>query len=154
VLALFRYRVEAVYNALPGKPAFAVPTTLEQPFYSVFFPAPAGAVFGHAIALEPQDDCDHLAAELVHARIDYAPEHWARVGVLHRQSLDSFMLPVYVPRICVVCAFVPGYQITARNAYERDLARLGGGACRGSCRRSGRRSRGAHSAGHVAACRG
>lgn len=89
VLALFRYRVEDVYNALPGKPVFAVPTTLEQPFYSVFFPAPAGVVFGHAVALEPQDDCGHLAAELVHARIDYAPEHWVRVGVLHHQPLDA-----------------------------------------------------------------
>lgn len=90
---MFRYKVEAVTSVAGGRPVFAAPTVLDQFFSPGFFPAPAGVSFGHAVALSPQADCSHLAAELLHARIDYLPEHWVRVGVLNRPALDGGILP-------------------------------------------------------------
>lgn len=86
-LALFRYRVQDVLEGHRGATALAVPTVLDQPFYNVFLPAPGVVDWGQAVGLAPQDDCGHLAAELIHARIDYAVEHWARVGTLSRPAM-------------------------------------------------------------------
>lgn len=91
VLALFRYKVEVVTSVAGGRPVFAAPTVLDHSFSPGFFPAPAGVSFGYAVALTPQADRSHLAPELVHARIDYAPEHWVRVGVLNRPAFDYGM---------------------------------------------------------------
>ncbi|MGH8563017.1 MAG: hypothetical protein ACREXW_02585 [Gammaproteobacteria bacterium] len=44
VLALFRYKVEAVPPVAGGRPVFAAPTVLDQYFSPGFFPAPAGSV--------------------------------------------------------------------------------------------------------------
>jgi len=92
-LALFRYRVQEVLDDQPdayrGATVFAVPTVLDQPFYNVFFPAPDRLDWGQAVGLAPDDDCGHLAAELIHARIDYVPEHWVGVGTLHRPALGD-----------------------------------------------------------------
>lgn len=92
-LALFRYRVQEVLDSQPathrGATIFAVPTVLDQPFYNVFFPVPGRLDWGQAVGLAPQDDCGHLAAELIHARIDYAKEHWVRVGVLKQSAVTA-----------------------------------------------------------------
>jgi hypothetical protein len=89
VLALFRYKVETVLAAHPDKAPFASPTVLDQPFSPIFFPAPLHTQMGHAICLEPSLDCSHLAAELVHARVDYTPDHWVRVGTLNGALFDN-----------------------------------------------------------------
>lgn len=89
-LALFRYRVQEVLNGQPkpyqGATVFAVPTVLDHPFYNVFHPAPDAFDWGQAVGLAPQDDCGHLVAELVHARIEYQAQHWVRVGTLNRPT--------------------------------------------------------------------
>jgi len=54
---------------------FAVPTVLDQGFFNVFHPAPGNIDWGQAVDLVPANDCARLAAGLIHARIDYRPEH-------------------------------------------------------------------------------
>ncbi|MCY3840989.1 MAG: hypothetical protein OXH09_20475 [Gammaproteobacteria bacterium] len=49
--------------------------------------APKSSSVGHAVGLAPRPDCAHLAAELIHARIDYRPEHWVAVGTLNEPEL-------------------------------------------------------------------
>lgn len=92
-LALFRYRVQEVLDAQPGTQdaatVFAVPTAIDQPFYNVFFPAPGSTPWGQAVGLVPEDDCAHLVAELIHARIDYQAKHWVLVGSLTNASLTD-----------------------------------------------------------------
>ena len=82
-LALFRYSVGEVVaahsGAGSGETVFAVPTVIDQPMSNVYFTAPKGMDWGHAIGLAPEPDCRHLAAELIHARIDYLPKHWVAV---------------------------------------------------------------------------
>jgi hypothetical protein len=89
VLALFRYKVEIVNTAHAGTRAFAAPTVLDQPFSPIFFPSPLHTQVGHTICLHPLSDCSHLAAELVHARIDYTADYWVRVGVLNAGLFDN-----------------------------------------------------------------
>ena len=87
-LALFRYRVQEVLDACVDGEArreaavFAVPTVLDQPMSHVYFTAPADMSWGHAVGLAPEPDCRHLAAELIHARMDYRSDHWAAVDTL------------------------------------------------------------------------
>ena len=87
-LALFRYRVREVLDGQPtpyqGATVFAVPTVLDHPFCNVFHPAPDALDWGQAMGLAPQNDCGHLAAEMIHARIDYQAKHWVRVSTLIR----------------------------------------------------------------------
>lgn len=84
-LALFRYRVQDVLDdsSWPGETLFAVPTVMDQPMSNVFFPAPPSAFGGHTVGLEPKPDCSHLAAELIHARMDYQAHHWMRVDTVN-----------------------------------------------------------------------
>ena len=72
-----------------GATVFAVPTVIDQPMSNVYFTAPKGMDWGHAIGLAPEPDCRHLAAELIHARIDYQPEHWVAVDTLEMDSLSA-----------------------------------------------------------------
>ena len=78
-LALFRYKVQEVLDAQSGTDrsaaVFAVPTVFDQPMSNVCFTAPDAMAWGHAVGLAPEPDCRHLAAELIHARMDYQPEH-------------------------------------------------------------------------------
>ena len=84
-LALFRYSVQDVLDdsSWPGETLFAVPTVMDQPMSNVFFPAPRSAFGGYAVGLEPKPDCSHLAAELIHARMDYQAHHWMRVDTVN-----------------------------------------------------------------------
>ncbi len=92
-LALFRYRIQDVLDGQPGTQGaatvFAVPTAIDQPFYNVFFPAPGSTPWGQAVGLTPEDDCAHLVAELIHARIDYQAKHWILVGSLTNASVTD-----------------------------------------------------------------
>ena len=67
---------------------FAVPTVIDQPMSNVYFTAPRAMASGHAVGLAPEPDCRHLAAELIHARMDYRPEHWVAVDTLEKSSLS------------------------------------------------------------------
>ena len=92
-LALFRYRVQEVSDQTKhlgaGAARFAVPTVIDQEMSHVYFTAPPGIGRGHAVGLSPASDCSHLAAELIHVRIDYSADHWAAVDTLNRRSLSS-----------------------------------------------------------------
>lgn len=94
-LALMRYQVRDVLAAWRTSrvTVFVLPTTLDQEFYGVFFPAPLGLSQGHALDLAPADECRSLAAELLHARIDYRPGHWVRVGLYQAAAFDGARLP-------------------------------------------------------------
>ena len=90
-LALFRYSVDDVLSAHreadPAATVFAVPTVLDLPMSNLYFAAPRSMHFGHAVGLEPKPDCSHLAAELVHAKVDYRPEQWIAVGTVSKEPL-------------------------------------------------------------------
>ena len=92
-LALFRYSVQEVLSACretyPDSTVFAVPTALDHPMSSVYFSAPRSLHAGHTIGLAPTPDCTHLAAELIHARMDYRPEHWVAVSTINRNPLSA-----------------------------------------------------------------
>lgn len=89
-LALFRYRVQQVVEAYAAENAavFAVPTAIDQPMSNVYFAAPGSMPWGHAVGLAPEPGCGHLAAELIHARMDYRAEHWVAVDTLEMSSLS------------------------------------------------------------------
>lgn len=90
-LALFRYSVQEVLDVYaktePDSTVFAAPTVLDLPMSNVYFSAPKSSDVGHAIGLAPRSDCTHLSAELIHARLDYRPKHWAAVGTLTESEL-------------------------------------------------------------------
>ena len=94
-LALFRYRVQEVLDARSDAEkganvtVFAVPTVIDQPMSDVYFTAPKAMPWGHAVGLEPEPDCRHLAAELIHARMDYRQDHWVAVDTMERNSLSA-----------------------------------------------------------------
>ena len=94
-LALFRYRIQEVLDARVDGEArreaavFAVPTVLDQPMSDVYFTAPANMSWGHAVGLAPEPDCRHLAAELIHARMDYRSDHWVAVDTLQGNMLSD-----------------------------------------------------------------
>ncbi len=91
-LALFKYSVQEVLDVYsevePRATVFAAPTVLDLPMSNTYFSAPKLSNVGHAVGLAPESDCTHLAAELIHARMDYRPEHWVAVGTLS-ESRDS-----------------------------------------------------------------
>ena len=90
-LALFRYKVQEVLESRDDENAtvFAVPTVIDQPMSNVYFTAPRSMDWGHAVGLAPEPDCSHLAAELIHARMDYRAEHWVAVDTLEMSSLST-----------------------------------------------------------------
>ena len=92
-LALFRYKVQDVLNARThsdeNATVFAVPTAIDHPMSNVYFTAPRSVAWGHAVGLAPEPDCRHLAAELIHARMDYRAEHWVAVDTLEMNGLSA-----------------------------------------------------------------
>ena len=94
-LALFRYQAQEVLDARSdaekrmNAAVFAVPTVIDQPMSDVYFTAPKATSWGHAVGLKPEPDCRHLAAELIHARMDYRPDHWVAVDTLERSMLSA-----------------------------------------------------------------
>ena len=92
-LALFRYRVQEVLDQAThlgaGVALFAVPTVVDQQMSNIYFTAPPGIHWGHAVGLAPAHDCSHLAAELIHTRIDYKADHWVAVDTLNKPIVSS-----------------------------------------------------------------
>ncbi|MDE0005226.1 MAG: hypothetical protein OXQ29_21255 [Rhodospirillaceae bacterium] len=92
-LALFRYKVQDVLDARShadrSATVFAVPTVIDHPMSNVYFTAPPSMDWGHAVGLAPEPDCRHLAAEMIHARMDYREEHWVAVDMLQMNSLSA-----------------------------------------------------------------
>ena len=94
-LALFRYQAREVLDAHSdaekrmNAAVFAAPTVIDQPMSDIYFTAPRAMDWGHAVGLKPESECRHLAAELIHARMDYRPDHWVVVDTLERSSLSA-----------------------------------------------------------------
>ncbi|WP_144428267.1 hypothetical protein [Azospirillum thiophilum] len=87
LVALMRYPVKAVLDATPRAErasCFAVPTALDGPLNPYFFPAPAELRYGRALSLHSDSDCRRLTAEVLHRRIDYAPDHLIDVAEVRR----------------------------------------------------------------------
>ena len=63
--------------------------SLFQQMSNIYFTAPPGIHWGHAVGLAPAHDCSHLAAELIHARIDYKADHWVAVDTLNKPIVSS-----------------------------------------------------------------
>ncbi len=60
----------------------AVPTALDAEPYEVFHPSPREQDYGRTLNLAGYDDCDRLASEVLHLRIDYALRHLCKVGAI------------------------------------------------------------------------
>lgn len=116
-LALFRYRVQEVVEAHAAENAavFAVPTAIDQPMSNVYFAAPGSMPWGHAVGLAPEPDCGHLAAELIHARMDYRAEHWVAVGTLETSSLSVAEIARYRQTHLDCIRRSPGHSDYGRN---------------------------------------
>lgn len=112
-LALFRYRVREVLDgsshSVAGTPLFAVPTVIDQPMANAYFTAPRGTDWGHAVGLAPANDCSHLAAELIHARIDYQADHWVAVDTLVKPSVPTTKVASLRASHLTCIRRIPGY---------------------------------------------
>jgi len=88
---VMRYPLEEVYSAHGADGAPAVPTMLDGKLSDFFFPSPVpgpsadpNPCLGHSLNLSPvtvQNDYK-LGVELLHARIDYRPQHFFRSGII------------------------------------------------------------------------
>jgi hypothetical protein len=85
-VALMRYRVEEVTKRarqLKTDIALTVPTVLDSEPYEIFHPAPKESNFGRTLNLSGcGDECERLASEVMHLRIDYQPKHILKVGAI------------------------------------------------------------------------
>ncbi|WP_158046981.1 hypothetical protein [Skermanella pratensis] len=85
-VALMRYKVgEVTDQASHAGTTFAltVPTALDAEPYEIFHPAPKESNFGRTLNLAGcGDECDRLASEVLHLRVDYKPSHILKVGAV------------------------------------------------------------------------
>ncbi len=84
-VALMRYKVKDVATRaakLGAAHPLAVPTVFDAEPYEVFHPSPREQDYGRTLNLAGYDDCDRLASEVLHLRIDYAPGHFWKVGAI------------------------------------------------------------------------
>lgn len=82
-VALVSYPVSKVLSGLKKEEkerAFAVPTVLDGVLNAHFFPTPASANYGRTLGLAPDPNCERLVSEILHRRIDYAPDHFLKFG--------------------------------------------------------------------------
>jgi hypothetical protein len=82
---LMRYKVRDVTaraRTLGASFPLAVPTVLDAEPYEIFHPSPKELNFGRTLNLVGGGDCDQLASEVLHLRIDYAPSHIWKVGAM------------------------------------------------------------------------
>jgi hypothetical protein len=82
-VALMQYdaiEVRKVATARGLACAFTAPTAVDSGPWPWFFPAPPELVCGRSMPLEPVMDDSLLVAEVLHARIDYRPEHLIAVA--------------------------------------------------------------------------
>jgi hypothetical protein len=82
---LMRYTVREVAAralAVGVESPLAVPTVLDAEPWEIFHPSPKELNFGRTLNLAGVGNCDELASEVVHLRIDYAPAHIWKVGAI------------------------------------------------------------------------
>lgn len=84
-VVLMRYKVIEVSGhakTLNADFPLAVPTVLDAEPYEIFHPSPKQLNFGRTLNLAGAGDCDQLASEVLHLRIDYRPRHVWKVGAI------------------------------------------------------------------------
>jgi hypothetical protein len=93
-VVLMRYTVKEVVaraRFLNSDYNLVVPTVLDAEPYEIFHPAPKEQNFGRTLNLTGYDDAnahEQLASEVLHLKIEYAPSHIWKVGVI-TQSADT-----------------------------------------------------------------
>jgi hypothetical protein len=91
-VALMRYKVKEVAAKaaqLGAAHPLAVPTVLDAEPYEVFHPSPREQNYGRTLNLAGYNDCDRLASEVLHLRIDYGPGHFWKVGAIIERADTS-----------------------------------------------------------------
>jgi hypothetical protein len=84
-VVLMRYKVREVRDRarrLNADFPLAVPTVLDTEPYEIFHPSPKELNFGRTLNLAGVGDCDQLASEVLHLRIDYGLGHIWKVGAI------------------------------------------------------------------------
>lgn len=84
-VVLMRYTVgEVAAHArnLAADHPLAVPTVLDAEPYEIFHPSPQQQNYGRTLNLAGAGDCDRLASEVLHLRMDYTPKHIWKVGAI------------------------------------------------------------------------
>lgn len=84
-VVLMRYTVGEVADharKLQASHPLAVPTVLDAEPYEIFHPSPREQNYGRTLNLAGVGDCDQLASEVLHLRIDYTPSHIWKVGAI------------------------------------------------------------------------
>ncbi|MEY2633631.1 MAG: hypothetical protein RIR00_2285 [Pseudomonadota bacterium] len=82
---LMRYKVSEVANrahALHADFPLVLPTVLDAEPYEIFHPSPKELHYGRTLNLAGVGDCDSLASEVLHLRLDYSPTHILKVGAI------------------------------------------------------------------------
>jgi len=91
-VALMRYTVGDVAahaRKLAASHPLAVPTVLDAEPYEIFHPSPRQQNYGRTLTLAGAGDCDRLASEVLHMRIDYTPGHLWKVGAITTRADTS-----------------------------------------------------------------
>lgn len=91
-VVLMRYTVGEVAEharKLAANHPLAVPTVLDAEPYEIFHPSPREQNYGRTLNLAGAGDCDRLASEVLHLRIDYAPSHIWKVGAITARADTS-----------------------------------------------------------------
>ena len=84
-VALMRYTVKEVTaraQTLNADHPLTVPTVLDAEPYEIFHPSPREQNYGRTLNLAGAGNCDQLASEVLHLRMDYAPSHIWKVGAI------------------------------------------------------------------------
>ena len=82
---LMRYKVREVTGrakTLNADFPLAGPSVLDAEPYEIFHPSPKELNYGRTLNLAGAGDCDQLASEVLHLRIDYSPGHIWKVGAI------------------------------------------------------------------------
>lgn len=84
-VALMKYKVVEVAGRAGRVGAahpLTVPTVLDAEPYEIFYPSPKDLNYGRTLNLAGAGNCDQLASEVLHLRIDYGPGHIWKVGAI------------------------------------------------------------------------
>jgi len=91
-VALMKYKVSEVAGRAGRVGAahpLVVPTVLDAEPYEIFYPSPKDFNFGRTLNLSGAGNCDQLASEVLHLRIDYSPGHIWKVGAITTRADTS-----------------------------------------------------------------
>lgn len=91
-VGLMRYTVgEVAEHArnLSAKHPLAVPTVLDAEPYEIFHPSVREQNYGRTLNLAGAGDCERLASEVLHLRMDYSPKHIWKVGAITARADTS-----------------------------------------------------------------